>query len=110
MHAARKRGGALCLALLTTSAAAAEAAPDYHDQISADIVVTAPIHRDRMDVLSGTSILTGAQLTTALRPTIGETLEHTPGVSATSFGPNASRPILRGLQGERVRVLSDGIL
>ena len=43
------------------------------------------------------------------RPSIGETLQHTPGVSATSFGPSASRPILRGLQGERVRVLTDGI-
>jgi iron complex outermembrane receptor protein len=32
-----------------------------------------------------------------------------PGVSATSFGPNASRPVLRGLQGERIRVLTDGI-
>ena len=44
-----------------------------------------------------------------MRPTIGETLSRQPGVSATSFGPNASRPVLRGFQGERVRVLSDGI-
>lgn len=82
---------------------------DYHRTDSSDIIVTAPIQRDRMDVLSGTSVITGAKLTTALRPTIGETIQHTPGVSATSFGPNASRPILRGLQGERVRVLTDGI-
>src|SRR3546814_16484190 len=26
-----------------------------------------------------------------------------------SFGPNASRPVLRGFQGERVRILTDGI-
>ena len=32
-----------------------------------------------------------------------------PGVSATSFGPNASAPVLRGLSGDRVRVLTDGI-
>jgi iron complex outermembrane receptor protein len=30
-------------------------------------------------------------------------------VSATSFSPGASRPVLRGFQGERVRVLVDGI-
>jgi iron complex outermembrane receptor protein len=54
-------------------------------------------------------VLQGADLTQALRPTIGETLDRTPGVSATSFGPSASRPVIRGLQGERVRVLSDGI-
>jgi iron complex outermembrane receptor protein len=95
------------LALAAAPALADET--DYHQTQSSDIIVTAPIQRDRMDVLAGTSVLTGAQLTTALRPTIGETIEHTPGVSATSFGPNASRPILRGLQGERVRVLTDGI-
>ncbi|MES2495268.1 MAG: TonB-dependent receptor [Pseudomonadota bacterium] len=95
------------LALSAAPAIAEEA--DYHRTQSSDIIVTAPLQRNRMDVLSGTSVLTGAQLTAALRPTIGETIEHTPGVSATSFGPNASRPILRGLQGERVRVLTDGI-
>lgn len=94
---------------MAAAPARAEEAPDFHDSGSNDIIVSAPIQRDRMDVLSGVSILSGAQLTTALRPTIGETIEHTPGVSATSFGPNASRPVLRGLQGDRVRVLTDGI-
>src|SRR5690606_26000036 len=32
-----------------------------------------------------------------------------PGVSATSFSPGASRPVLRGFSGERVKVLIDGI-
>lgn len=84
------------------------AAVDYHEPPSPDIVVTA-IARERADIISGVSVLQGAELTQALRPTIGETLVRTPGVSSTSFGPNASRPVLRGLQGERVRVLTDGI-
>jgi iron complex outermembrane receptor protein len=73
-----------------------------------EIVVTG-FRREREDVLSGTSVITGAELTRDLRTTIGETLARQPGVSATSFGPNASRPVLRGFQGERVRVLTDGI-
>ncbi len=81
----------------------------YHYDPSEEIIVTAPFQRNRLDVLSGTSVLTGVELTRDLKPTIGETLERQPGVSATSFGPNASRPILRGFQGERVRVLTDGI-
>ena len=60
-------------------------------------------------MLSGTSVVSGDELTRDLRPTIGETLARQPGVSATSFGPNASRPVLRGFQGERVRILTDGI-
>ena len=94
---------------LAITPALADDASGYHAPGVNEIIVSAPIHRDRMDILSGTSVLTGVKLTEALRPTIGETLGHTPGVSATSFGPNASRPILRGLQGERVRVLTDGV-
>ncbi len=80
-----------------------------HDVNDTEIVVTGVFTRDRDDVLAGTSVLTAEDLARELRPTIGETLSRQPGVSATSFGPNASRPVLRGFQGERVRVLSDGI-
>ena len=87
----------------------AQNAPPEHDPQSTTIIVTAPFVRDRDAVLLGTSVVTGTELTRDLRPTIGETLARQPGVSATSFGPNSSRPVLRGLQGERVRVLKDGI-
>ena len=60
-------------------------------------------------MLTGASVVAGEELTREMRSTIGETLARQPGVSATSFGPNASRPVLRGFQGERVRVLTDGI-
>lgn len=82
---------------------------DYHEQTRADIIVTAPFRREVGTLLSGTTVVSGETLTRELRPTIGETLARQPGVSATSFGPNASRPILRGFQGDRVRVLTDGI-
>ena len=91
--------------------AAVEAAvdPAVHTDVSPEIIVTAPFARDRSTVLSGVTILQGSELTRQMRPTIGDTLSRQPGVSSTSFGPNASRPILRGFQGERVRILSDGI-
>ncbi|BAI96724.1 TonB-dependent receptor [Sphingobium sp. TA15] len=106
-----------CLAAIggTANPALAQEGPEggadsrYHDQPPSDIIVTAPFERNRRDVLSGVSVLQGPELTQAIRPSIGETLQHTPGVSATSFGPSASRPILRGQQGERVRILTDGI-
>ncbi|KAB7646604.1 TonB-dependent receptor [Polymorphobacter fuscus] len=88
---------------------AAAPAADLHADVSPDIIVTAPFSRDRATVLSGITVLQGTELTRQLRPTIGDTLSRQPGVSSTSFGPNASRPILRGFQGERVRILTDGI-
>ncbi len=74
-----------------------------------EVIVTGALERSERDVLQGTSVLTGEALTRDLRPSIGETLARLPGVSATSFGPTASRPILRGFQGDRIRVLTDGI-
>ena len=93
----------------SATGAPASDASDYHSAESEEVIVTAPFARNRAEVLSGTSVLTGEDLVRELRPTIGETLQRQPGVSATSFGPNASRPVLRGFQGERIRVLTDGI-
>ncbi|MFM9976552.1 MAG: TonB-dependent receptor domain-containing protein [Sphingomonadaceae bacterium] len=90
-------------------ALAEDAGEDRHERTPTDLIVTAPYTRDRAAVLSGTSVLTDEVLTRQMRLTIGETLARQPGVSSTAFGPNASRPVLRGLQGERVRVLKDGI-
>ena len=81
---------------------------EFHAPEEQAIVVTG-FARNRSDLLSGTSVVSGEELAREMRPTIGETLARQPGVSATSFGPNASRPVLRGFQGERVRVLTDGI-
>jgi iron complex outermembrane receptor protein len=79
----------------------------HHDQDQA-IVITG-IKRRAQDVLGGVSVLDEAELNQKIQSSIGETLAHLPGVSATSFGPKASAPVLRGLSGERVRVLTDGI-
>src|SRR5690606_37279269 len=60
-------------------------------------------------MLAGTSVLDGQDLQRNSDGQIGEVLARLPGVSATSFSPGASRPVLRGFQGDRVRVLVDGI-
>lgn len=51
---------------------------------------------------------TGTELLVRTQSTLGETLDGTPGVASTYFGPNASRPVIRGLDGDRLRVLSNG--
>src|SRR5207253_2156456 len=98
-----------------TSAGGTDSAPptpgsakDAHPDTDQAIVVTG-VRRVAGDVLGGVSIVDKEQLSRDIRPSIGETLASQPGVTASSFGPTASRPILRGLQGERVRILTDGI-
>jgi iron complex outermembrane recepter protein len=80
-------------------------ADDFHNN---DIVVLGPYGK-QLDILAGTSAITGETLATDARGQIGDTLTQLPGVSSTSFAPGASRPVLRGFQGGRVAVLTDGI-
>jgi iron complex outermembrane receptor protein len=96
------------LAQEAASAGQAPAGDDHIHSRSDEIIVTAPYIRD-LDLLAGTSVLTGDNLVREMRPQLGDTLTRLPGVSATSFSPGASRPVLRGFSGERVRVLTDGI-
>lgn len=65
--------------------------------------------RSRLEVAQPTSVLTGEELDRQRKATLGETLAEQAGVSSSSFGPGASRPVIRGLGGERVRTLSSGI-
>lgn len=59
------------------------------------------------DLIAPATQLSGTGLTLRSQATLGETLNTTPGVSSTYFGPTASRPIVRGLDGDRIRVLSN---
>jgi iron complex outermembrane recepter protein len=55
------------------------------------------------------SVLNGRELSLRRESTLGETLNGMPGVSSTQFGPNASRPVIRGLDAERVKIMQNGI-
>ncbi|QDX27639.1 TonB-dependent receptor [Sphingomonas suaedae] len=79
-----------------------------HGDATEEVVISAP-GIAQLDLLAGTSVVTGDELVRNIRGQIGDSLTQVPGVSATSFSPGASRPVLRGFQGERVRVLTDGL-
>ena len=101
----------LALGLMAAPAAWAQTAgrsdgDDFHTD--PEIIITAPYVRS-LDILGNVSVVEGDELARDLRGQIGDSLTRQPGVSATSFTPGASRPVLRGFQGERVRVLTDGI-
>ena len=75
-----------------------------------EIVVTgSPLITSVDEAITGLSVLSGEDLANRLAGTIGETLKSEPGVSSTFFGAGASRPIIRGQGGDRVRVLTNGI-
>jgi iron complex outermembrane recepter protein len=100
----RRRASALAaLTVLVTSAPAAMA---QQGPSTSTIVITGnPL---RNDIGAPTSVLGGDALTRARSGTLGDTLSGLPGVAATGFGPQSSRPVIRGLDGDRIRLLDNG--
>ncbi|HUP23194.1 MAG TPA: TonB-dependent receptor, partial [Thermoanaerobaculia bacterium] len=75
-----------------------------------EIVVTGTAEaRSALDLASATNVLRGEELQLRLQASLGETLESEPGITSSFFGPGASRPIVRGQSGDRIRVLEGGI-
>lgn len=105
-----------CLFLAAALAHGQTTPPPAHSHSAADepvalenLVVTAtPLERPQAEIASPTSVLTGRALSLKLQPSLGESLSGLPGVSSTYFGPGASRPVIRGLGGDRIRILENG--
>ena len=75
-----------------------------------EIVVTGSADvRSRYELAQPTSVLDEEELARQLQPSLGETLNHEPGVHSTFFGQGASRPVIRGLGGDRIRILEGGL-
>lgn len=75
------------------------------------VVVTATPFRsaEGEQILTPAKVLAGQELRDKLGGSLGETLSGELGVSASAFGPGSSRPIIRGLEGSRVKMLENGM-
>jgi iron complex outermembrane receptor protein len=99
------------LVVITALFANQTIAADTHTAIDlATVPVTGnPLGVSSDELVVPISILSGRELSLKRESTLGDTLNGIPGVSATSFGPNSSRPVIRGLDAERVRIMQNGI-
>jgi len=55
------------------------------------------------------SILSGRELSLKRENTLAETLNSIPGVSNSSFGPSVGRPMIRGMDSDRIKILQNGV-
>ena len=60
------------------------------------------------DMVTPVTSIGGNELVRTRQSTLGETLSSMPGITSSHFGAGASRPIIRGMDGPRVKILSDG--
>ncbi len=62
-----------------------------------------------VDFIPSITKIQGKELQKKRQTSLGDTLQNEAGVTSTSFGPSSSRPVIRGLDGDRVRILQNGL-
>ena len=102
---------ALAVALIAAGGCAlaqAQAAASAEASLPAVTVSASGLQLGAGDMTTPVTVLEGDELVRRREATLGETLSSEPGITSSHFGAGASRPIIRGMDGPRVRVLSDG--
>ena len=81
----------------------------HPDAVERVVVNALPLERSALETAQPVDVLTGERLAARRGVTLGETLAKQPGVQSSYYGPGAGRPIIRGLGGNRVRILNDSL-
>jgi len=90
-----------------------ESRPIDHNHEPIDLaaveVHATPLGGSAEDLIRPVEVLAGERLDAAKANSLGETVNKLPGVQSSYFGPGVGRPIIRGFDGARVQVLSNGL-
>lgn len=92
--------------LLTLTLCVGAALPARADTPPTVLITGNPLRDDRPQAAA--SVLQGTPLLLRRGHSLGDTLDGLPGLAATYFGPNANRPVIRGQDGDRIRLLNNG--
>ena len=91
------------------AAAQSQKGPEAAVEVADVIVTAAPYGVSHRATVIATDVLDEEALAVAPASSLGDLLAGRPGLRSTSFAPGASCPVIRGLSGPRVQVLSNGI-
>ncbi len=73
------------------------------------VVVKGTAIGGEVTAVSPTLILASADLDRLAQSNIGDLLADLPGVASSYFGPNSGRPVIRGLDGDRLKITQNGV-
>jgi len=87
-----------------------EEAPGHGGERLEEIVVSAsPVQRESFTVPASVDVISGENKLRMQETSLGETLDALAGVTTIQTGSQTGKPVIRGLSGNRIRVLSNGI-
>ena len=96
--------GSLCVATLLCAPLSAQTV-----ELDAVTVSASPIHNHAtFDVPAAVDVLDEDAIASKTTASLGEILSDIPGVDNISTGSQAGKPVIRGMSGERVKILSNG--
>ena len=78
-------------------------------QMDEVVISSTPLGRTLFQQAQPVSVLEGRELSEGLQASLGDTLSKLPGVASTGFAPGSSRPVIRGLGEDRIRILNNGV-
>lgn len=92
----------------STLALAAQDKPAAPEKLKT-VVVKGTAIGGQVTAVSPTLILASADLDRLAQSNIGDLLADLPGVASSYFGPNSGRPVIRGLDGDRLKITQNGV-
>ena len=92
----------------STLALAAQDKPAAPEKLKT-VVVKGTAIGGEVTAVTPTLILSSADLDRLAQSNIGDLLADLPGVVSSYFGPNAGRPVIRGLDGDRLKITQNGV-
>ena len=100
---------ALLAAMSSTAYAEEKNLQKDETDIERVLITASPIKRTVLESSTPVTILSGEELDQNQAATLGDTLKSVPGVHSSYYGPVASSPIIRGLDGPRIKVVQNGL-
>ena len=97
----------LCLFVLI--ALQAQAYADQKIDLPTTPVTANPLGVSSDEFIVPISVLNGHELDIKRNNSFAETLDGTPGVSFSNWGPTIGRPVIRGMSADRIRIMQNGI-
>jgi iron complex outermembrane receptor protein len=84
-------------------------AQEAKNQLSTITVTANPFLKEKSELTQPITVLEGDELLYKMQPTIGDSLASEVGIRSSYYGPAASRPVIRGLDGDQILILQNGI-
>ncbi|MDA0797005.1 MAG: TonB-dependent receptor [Proteobacteria bacterium] len=80
------------------------------NEIEEVIVTSSLIDQTLNDIENPLHVVSGEDISTNASQSLGESLDNLLGVSSTDYGSGVGQPIIRGMSGNRVKILNNGMV